>query len=90
MRDATPITDERLLALVEEALRSLGDDRIRIDRLSMEATLAGLGVDSMNAIELAAYLEDKLGIRMPDDQLAQVSSVSGLARIIRAQLERAA
>lgn len=90
MKDATPITDERLLALVEEALKSLGDARIRIDRLSMEATLAGLGVDSMNAIEMAAYLEDKLGIRMPDDQLAQVSSVSGLARIIRAQLDRAA
>jgi acyl carrier protein len=90
MKDATPITDERLLALVEEALRSLGDARIRIDRLSMEATLVGLGVDSMNAIEMAAYLEDKLGIRMPDDQLAQVNSVSGLARIIRAQLERAA
>jgi acyl carrier protein len=90
MKDATPITDEQLLTLVEEALRSLGDARIQIDRLSMEATLAGLGVDSMNAIEMAAYLEDKLGIRMPDDQLAQVSSVSGLARIIRAQLERAA
>jgi acyl carrier protein len=90
MKDATPITDERLLALVEEALRSLGDARIRIDRLSMEATLAGLGVDSMNAIEMAAYLEERLGIRMPDDQLAQVSSVSGLAQIIRAQLDRAA
>jgi len=90
MKDATPITDEQLLALVEEALKSLGDARIRIDRLSMEATLAGLGVDSMNAIEMAAYLEDKLGIRMPDDQLAQVNSVSSLARIIRAQLERAA
>ena len=90
MKDATPITDEQLLELVEEALKSLGDARIRIDRLSMEATLAGLGVDSMNAIEMAAYLEDKLGIRMPDDQLAQVNSVSSLARIIRAQLERAA
>jgi acyl carrier protein len=56
----------------------------------MEATLAGLGVDSMNAIEMAAYLEERLGIRLPDDQLAQVSSVSNLARIIRAQLNRAA
>lgn len=90
MNDTLPLTDERLLALIEEALKSLGDDRIRVEHLSMEATLAGLGVDSMDAIEMAAYVEDKLGIRLPDDQLAQVNSVSGLARIIRAHLERAA
>ena len=90
MKDATPITDELLLKLVKEALESLGDARIRTDRLSMDATLTSLGVDSMSAIEMSAYVEDALGIRLPDDQLARVNSVGGLAQIIRAHLGRAA
>jgi acyl carrier protein len=90
MKDATPITDELLLKLVKEALESLGDARIRADRLSMDATLTSLGVDSMSAIEMSAYVEDTLGIRLPDDQLARVNSVSDLARIIRVHLGRAA
>jgi acyl carrier protein len=90
MKDATPITDELLLKLVKEALESLGDARIRMDRLSMDATLTSLGVDSMSAIEMSAYVEDALGIRLPDDQLARVNSVGGLAQIIRVHLGRAA
>jgi len=88
--DATRFTDDELLELIREALLSLGDDRLRLDQLSMDAKLSHLGVDSMSAIEMAAYLVDKLGIRLPDDQLSQVSAVRDAADLVRRHAARAA
>lgn len=90
MNDTTRFTNDELLALIREALMSLSDVHLRLDQLSMDATLTSLGVDSMSAIEMAAYLEDKLGIRLPDDQLAQVSTVGDAAALVRRHAARAA
>jgi len=80
--DATEILD-----LIREAIRAaMVPTRVPVDEVRTGATLAEIGLDSMGAVEVAARLEEALGIRFPDDQLARVSSVEDLIAIVQRQL----
>ena len=46
----------------------------------------GLGLDSVDALELAIHIEEELGVKMPEDERAReaFASVGALARYIEA------
>jgi acyl carrier protein len=50
---------------------------------TVDSTLSELGIDSVRALEVAGYIEDKLGTSFPDDELALVSSVQGFVKLIQ-------
>ncbi len=54
--------------------------------MSMESTLGELGINSITALEIAGYIEDKLNIKLPDDELAPINTIGGLAQLIRRQI----
>ena len=47
----------------------------------------GLGLDSVDALELAIHIEEELGVKMPEDESAReaFASVGAMARYIEAR-----
>ena len=53
------------------------------ERLSLDSTMAELGVDSLDAVILLFELEDRLRISIPDDAVRSVRSVGDMVEGIR-------
>ncbi|MBP6822971.1 MAG: acyl carrier protein [Acidobacteria bacterium] len=79
------MTDDEILALIKEALVHSSPGHADAT-LTMESTLGVLGISSITALEIAGYLEDKLNIRLPDDELAPLNTIGGLVKLIRQQV----
>ncbi|MEU8365348.1 acyl carrier protein [Nonomuraea sp. NPDC048882] len=48
--------------------------------------LQELGIDSIQALELIAWVEEQLGIRIPDEELVQVMTIFDLCAVIERRL----
>ncbi|MBK6798425.1 MAG: acyl carrier protein [Acidobacteria bacterium] len=79
------MTDEEVLGLIKEALEYSAPEHANV-KMSMESTLGELGINSITALEIAGYIEDKLNIKLPDDELAPINTIGGLAELIRRQI----
>ena len=56
-----------------------------IDDVNLEASLADdLGADSLDAVELNMALEDKLGVSIPDEELAGMKTVGDIVAYLEA------
>jgi acyl carrier protein len=53
------------------------------DSLDKSTTLSEIGLDSVGVIELVGYLEEKLDIRLPDEELAGVQTLGDLDDLLR-------
>jgi len=53
-------------------------DNRRLPDLKAETPIAGLGMDSVAVMELVAYFEEKLGVRIPDEELSKIKTVQDL------------
>lgn len=53
------------------------------DNLDTTTSLSDIGLDSVAVIELVGYLEEKLAIRLPDEELAKVNTLGDLDALIR-------
>ena len=83
--------DEEMLEVVKHAMReSRAVTFIPVEQVAITHKLSEIGVDSIAAVEVAALLEDRFAIRLPDDQLARVSSVRDLLTIVQRELRLAA
>jgi acyl carrier protein len=49
--------------------------RIPLERVTIDADFQGLGIDSMDAVEILFALENEFDISIPDDQVRQVRNV---------------
>ena len=54
--------------------------------LSHDTDIASLGLDSMQTLELVAWAEEQLSVRVPDEKLTTVRSVGELFAALAAQL----
>jgi acyl carrier protein len=79
------VTDGEILSLIKEALVEASPEHANVT-LTMESTLGEVGISSITALEIAGYIEEKLNIRLPDDELAPLSTIGGLAQLIRQQI----
>ncbi len=76
------MTNSDTLDLIKEALAHAEPERATTN-LTPNSTLSELGISSITALEMAGYIEDKLGIHFPDDELSQVNTIEGLDALIR-------
>jgi acyl carrier protein len=53
-------------------------------RLSPETSLDELGLDSLAAVELIFEIEERFGVRVPNDRAAEFRSVRAIAEGVRA------
>ena len=54
----------------------------RFENLDKATVISDLGLDSVALIELIGYLEEKLQIRIPDEELADVQTLGDLNDIV--------
>ncbi len=53
--------------------------RVDEEKIALEATLADdLGIDSLDAVELAMALEEEFGIKLSDDELQAMKTVKDI------------
>lgn len=77
------MTESATLELIHEAMVfALGDGVPDRDRLDGDANLSDLGVESVASLEIAGYIEDRLAVRFPDDELGGLSTVSDVVELI--------
>ena len=79
------MTDGEILSLIKEALVYAAPELADVT-LKMESTLGEIGISSITALEIAGYIEEKLNIKLPDDELAPLNTIGGLAQLIRQQI----
>ena len=78
------MNDDQILTLLKEALVYADEDKAELTgEMNLDAKLAELGVESVAAMEMAGYIEEKLSILFPDDELASVSTVRDFVELIR-------
>jgi acyl carrier protein len=53
-------------------------DNRRIPELKGETVIATLGMDSVAVMELVSYFEEKLSVRIPDEELSRIRTVRDL------------
>ena len=53
-------------------------DNRRIPELKADTVIATLGMDSVAVMELVSYFEEKLRVRIPDEELSKIRTVRDL------------
>lgn len=76
------MTEDDVMNLIKEAIASVAPEHASLN-LEMNSTLGELGISSITALEIAGYIEEKLNIRLPDDELAPLNTIGGLVQLIR-------
>jgi len=51
--------------------------------LTKETVISKLGLDSVAVMELVSFFEEKLNIRMPDEELAKVQTLGDLGALVQ-------
>ena len=70
---ATPVN---VVELFQKA--ALEVDNRKLSGLSKETVISTLGMDSVAIMELVSYLEEKLEVRIPDEELGKVRTIGDL------------
>ncbi len=84
------MTDQEIIELLKAAHRYTCPERKEsTEAIAMDATFPELGIESVTAMSMAGFIEDELGIELPDDELSRVGTVQELARLIQAQVPAA-
>lgn len=55
----------------------------KLDGLSKDTVISKLGLDSVAVMELVSFFEEKLDIRMPDEDLAKVQTLQDLGSLVK-------
>jgi acyl carrier protein len=78
------MTTEELLALVAAGIQHVTGRRAPAPGLS--AGFDALGMDSVETLELIAWAEERLSVRVPDEELPRVGSTGDLVAVLAARL----
>jgi acyl carrier protein len=79
------MTEGEIRDLIREAIQFVSPELAKAE-LKPTSTLSELGITSVLALEIVGYLEDKLNIRFPDDELAGLNTLAALERLILSHL----
>jgi len=53
-------------------------DNRKLPNLTAESVIATLGMDSVAIMELVSYFEEKLAVRIPDEELGRIRTIGDL------------
>ena len=70
--------------MVFEKIRAIICDQFDIDEddISMDSTLDDLGLDSIDAVDLADNIEDEFDVEIPDEELEKFKTVGDVVNFI--------
>jgi acyl carrier protein len=61
----------------------------KLDKLERATVISQLGMDSVAVMELVSYFEEKLEVRMPDEELAHINTIGDLQTLLQRLLPNA-
>jgi acyl carrier protein len=79
---ATDVTSENVEKTIYDGLVELGSER---DKLSREASLEDLDIDSLDLVELAQIVEDEFGVELRGDDVKDVKTVGAVIDLVVAK-----
>ncbi|MDF1563112.1 MAG: acyl carrier protein [Deltaproteobacteria bacterium] len=80
------MNDQEILGLLKEALAEVAPARAAdFDSITLEATIEDLDLDSVSTMEMVGFLEERVDVIFPDEELARVSRLGDLAALIRGE-----
>lgn len=75
------VTADQVLEKIKEVVPKFGVDP---DDVNGEATLEDLDMDSLDVVEVMQAIEDELGIRVPDEDLEDLSTIGdAIAAVVK-------
>lgn len=76
--------DAEILTLIREALASVAPTRrSEFDKLELDTKIEALGLDSIATMEMVNFVEERIEVTFPDEELAKVQRIGDLAGLIR-------
>jgi acyl carrier protein len=81
-----PLTPEQILedlAAIVEEIAGVDADDVTEDKSFVDE----LDIDSLSMVEIAVQAEDKFGVKIPDDELANLKTVGDAVTYIAANLK---
>ena len=74
------------MAQLKEELRALISEIAEVDTIPDDTHFKDLGIDSMMGVEIVAAIERQYQIKIPDDELKEVSTLNKSYEIVLAKL----
>ena len=71
---------------LREALREIVAEVAEIDEVPDDALFMDLGIDSMMAIEIVSDVERNYKIKVPEDELEQVTDLNSVVALVERKL----
>jgi len=83
------MNDDQIMALVREALGSVAPTRTAdFARVTADTKIEALGLDSIATMEMVNFIEEKIEVTFPDEELAKVQRLADLIRLIKVDRAR--
>jgi acyl carrier protein len=80
------MTDNEILDLIKDALANVAPKRKEdFASVSLDQTVESLQLDSIATMEMVGYLEDKVDLTFPDEELAKVRKLNDLAVLAKGE-----
>ncbi len=67
---------------VIETVKAILAEKVDVSNLKEEDSLASLGLDSLDLVEVMLAIEDKLGIEFTSEEIAQLSTLKDVSKLI--------
>ena len=71
---------------LRDSLRAIVTEVAELDEVPDSAAFKDLGIDSMMAIEIVAEIERTYKIKIPEQELEQVTDLDSVTRLVAAKL----
>ncbi len=77
------MSETNVLDLIKSALSEVAPNRAEeFEEIALSDTIEDLALDSIATMEMVGSLEDKVGKTFPDEDLAKVTTVGDLAKLV--------
>lgn len=78
------MTNDEIMGLIQQALVSVAPTRkADFANLSADTKIEALGLDSIATMEMVNFIEEKIEVTFPDEELAKVQRISDLVGLVR-------
>ena len=74
-------SDHELIELFQEAAAEIVGRTF--EGITPQTEIGELGIDSVDLLEIFGFVEDELHIKLPDSDLAEITTLHDLAELIR-------
>lgn len=65
-----------------ETVKKILAEKVDISKLKEDDSLTSLGLDSLDLVELMLSIEDQLGVEFTSDEIAELSTLKDVVKLI--------